>query len=226
MSAHALTHRRPLARLTRGKVFALLSGGLVLGLGATATLASWNDSEWVFGGVDSTLSGVTTSVFEVQQNRGSGWGDFETSPGGALTFVAPTSGLTPGDAAYTQVSLRTTSGSLAGTLSLQAGVTAPTPAYAASDSGLWSAMQLRVVVTTGTPGTCDATAFSAGATYVVGSFAAGASMAAAGSGTRSLSASAGNQQNYCFQLLLPGTAADTLQGKGISPVWEFRAASV
>jgi predicted ribosomally synthesized peptide with SipW-like signal peptide len=224
MSAHALAHRR-LAPISRGKAFALLSGGLVLGLGATATLASWNDSEWVFGGVDSTLSGVTTSVFEVQQNRGSGWGDFETSPGGALTFAAPTSGLTPGDAAYTQVSLRTTADSLAGDLSLQAGAAAPTPAYAASDATLWAALRLRVVVSSGAAVACDASAFGAGATYVIGSFATGASMDAAGTVTRSLSADAGNQQNYCFQILLPSTAVDSLQGTGVSPVWEFRAAS-
>ncbi len=218
---------RSKSRITRGKVFALLSGGLILGLGATATLASWNDSEWVFGGVDSTTSGVVTSTFEVQQNRGSGWGDFESSPGGALAIVAPTTGLTPGDAAYTQVSLRTTSGSVGGNLNLLAAAAAPTPAYAPSDTGLWAALQLRVVATTGTAGTCDVNAFSPGASYVIGTYAAGASMGAAGSVTpRSLSASSGNQQNYCFQLLLPTGSADSLQGEGISPVWEFRAASV
>lgn len=222
MSAHSVTRRHS----TRGKIFALLSGGLILGLGATATLASWNDSEWVFGGVDSTTSGVTTSTFEVQQNRGTGWGDFETSPGGALTIAAPVSGLTPGDAAYTQVSLRTTSASIAGTLDLLTGSTAPTPAYAASDTDLWDAVELRVVVTTGTAGTCDATAFTIGATYVIGSFAAGTDMSTAGSTTRSLSAASGNQQNYCFQMLLPSGADDSLQGTGISPVWEFLATSV
>jgi predicted ribosomally synthesized peptide with SipW-like signal peptide len=226
MSAHALTTSRFRPRITRSHVFALLSGGIVLGLGASATLASWNDSEWVFGGVDSSVSGVVASTFEVQQNRGSGWGDFETSPGGALTFVAPTSGLTPGDAAYTQVSLRTAAGSIAGDLSLQGGTAAPTPAFAASDSGLWAALRLRVVVTTGTPGACDAAAFGSGATYVIGSFATATSLDAAGTITRSIAADGGTQQNYCFQLLLPLTAPDALQGTGVSPVWEFRAASV
>ena len=220
------SHSQSRSRITRGKVFALLSGGLIIGLGATATLASWNDSEWVFGGVDSTTSGVTLSSFEVQQNRGSGWGDFETSPGGALTIVAPATGLTPGDAAYTQVSLRTTSASVAGDLTLQAATTAPTPTYAATDTDAWAAVRLRVVVTTGTPAACDATAFTAGATYVVGTFASGATISTAGSLTRSLTAASGNQQNYCFQVLLPTGSADTLQGKGISPVWEFRAVSV
>lgn len=215
------------ARSTRGKIFALLSGGLILGLGATATLASWNDSEWVFGGVDSTTSGVGTSTFEVQQNRGTGWGDFETSPGGALLITAPTGGLTPGDAAYTQVSLRTTSASVAGDLVLLAATTAPTPAFAASSTLLWDAIQLRVVATTGTPGTCDLAAFGAGATYVIGSFASGAAMSTPGSTTAlSLSAASGNQQNYCFQMLLPTGSSDLLQGTGISPVWEFYAVSV
>lgn len=220
------SHSQSRSRITRGKVFALLSGGIIIGLGATATLASWNDSEWVFGGVDSTTSGVTLSSFEVQQNRGSGWGDFETSPGGALTIVAPATGLTPGDSAYTQVSLRTTSASVGGNLTLQAATTAPTPTYAASDTDVWAAVRLRVVVTTGTPGTCDVNAFTAGATYVVGSFASGAAIGTAGGLSRSLTAASGNQQNYCFQVLLPTGSADSLQGKGISPVWEFRAVSV
>jgi len=214
------------ARITRGKVFALLSGGLIIGLGATATLASWNDSEWVFGGVDSTTSAIATSTFEVQQNRGSGWGDFETSPGGLLTIVAPATGLSPGDAAYTQVSLRTTSASVGGNLSLMAPGTAPTPAYAASDTDVWAAVRIRVVVTTGVAGTCDVNSFTNLATYVVGSFASGAATTVAGTGTRSLSAASGNQQNYCFQVLLPAGSPDTLQGKGISPVWEFRAVSI
>lgn len=214
------------ARITRGKVFALLSGGLILGLGATATLATWNDSEWVNGGVDATTSGVTTPFFQVQQNRGTGWGDFGTAPGATLSFTAPTSGLTPGDAAYTQVSLRTTSNSIAGTVALGAGATAPTPAFAASDTALWNALRLRVVVTTGTAGTCDATSFTSGATYVIGSFATGATMSTAGSVGRSLSAASGNQQNYCFQLLLPAGSPTTLMGLGVSPMWEFTAENV
>lgn len=211
---------------TRGKVFALLSGGLILGLGATATLASWNDSEWVNGGVNGTTSGVSTSTFQVQQNRGSGWGDFATSPGGTLTFTAPTSGLTPGDAAYTQVSLRTTSASVGGNLVLGAGATAPTPAFRATDTALWNALQLRVVVTTGAAGTCDSNAFTSGADYVIGTFGAGASMTTAGSLTRSLSAAGANQQNYCFQLLLPAGSSTTLMGLGVSPLWEFVATSI
>ena len=219
------THSQARVRITRGKVFALLSGGLILGLGATATLASWNDSEWVFGGVDSTTSGVTLSSFEVEQNRGTGWDNQETSPGGALTIVAPASGLTPGDAAYTQVSLRTTTTSVGGTLSLLAGAPAPTPAFAASDPDLWDAITLRVVATTGAAGTCDSGSFGASAVYVVGTFAAGATLDTAGSLTRSLSAAGANQWNYCFQMLLPVGSDDDLQGTGISPMWEFRAVS-
>jgi predicted ribosomally synthesized peptide with SipW-like signal peptide len=223
MSGNATAAR---SKTTRGKVFALLSGGLILGLGATATLASWNDEEWVNGGVNGTTSGVGTSTFNVQQNRGSGWGDFATPPGGTLTFTAPTSGLTPGDAAYTQVSLRTTLASVAGNLDLLGGATAPTPAFRATDAALWNALQLRVVVTTGAAGTCDLNSFTAGATYVVGSFAAGATMASAGSVTRGLSAAGANQQNYCFQLLLPTGSSSTLMGLGVSPMWEFSATSI
>ena len=223
MSRHVAVIRHS---VTRGKIFALLSGGVILGLGATATLASWNDEEWVNGGISGTTSGVSTSSFNVEQNRGTGWGDFATSPGGNLTFTAPTSGLTPGDAAYTQVSLRTSSGSVAGELELSAGTSAPTPAFAATSIPLWDALELRVVVTTGAAGTCDAGAFTSTADYVVGDFAAGVGMDQPGSLTRSLDAGSANQQNYCFQLLLPSGSSPSLMGLGVSPMWEFVATSV
>ena len=210
---------------TRGKVFALLSGGLILGLGATATLASWNDSEWVNGGVDASTSGVILSTFQVQQNRGTGWSDFDTTPGGSHAFTAPTTGLTPGDAAYTQVSLRTTSDSIAGTVELQAGAADTSGAFPATDSALWSALRLRVVVTTGAPGACALASFAPGATFVVGDATSGVAMSTAGSLTRSLSAAGANQQNYCFQLLLPTGSSSSLMGMEASPVWQFVSTS-
>jgi predicted ribosomally synthesized peptide with SipW-like signal peptide len=210
---------------TRGKVLALLSGGLILGLGATATLASWNDSEWVNGGVDATTSGVVLSTFQVQQNRGSGWGDFAAAPGGSLTFTAPTTGLTPGDAAYTQVSLRTTSDSIAGTVALMAGAPDTSGSFPATDSALWSALRLRVVVTTGAPGTCALGSFAPGATFVIGDDTTGVAMSTAGGLTRTLSAAGADQQNYCFQLLLPAGSSSALMGMEASPVWQFSSTS-
>jgi len=214
------------SRTTRSKVLALLSAGVLVGIGATATLASWSDTEWVFGGVDGTTPGLGTSDFEVEQNRGSGWDQFESANGGALSLTIPALALTPGDATYTQVSLRTTvssPASIAGTLDLRSAIQAVSP-MPATDAALWTALRLRVVVYDGAPVTCNAAAF-VGGTYVIGSEATPAAITTAGSLTRSLSALGANQQNYCFQVSLPAGSPDSLQGLNAAPVWEFHATS-
>jgi predicted ribosomally synthesized peptide with SipW-like signal peptide len=216
------------ATLIRRKLFALLSGGLIVGVGATATLATWNDSEWVFGGVDSSASGIQSSTFEVEQNRTmsslTGWDQQESEPGGALTLTAPALALTPGDATFTQVSLRTTSDSVAGTLDLLPGIQAALP-HPPSSASLWAALQLRVVVTTGAAPVCDLSQFGAGATFVIGGPSVAGAIGDAGTLTRSLAAAGGNQQNYCFEISLPAGSPDSLMGEGATPVWEFRSTS-
>lgn len=217
------------SRLTRGRVFALLSGGLVLGLGATATLATWSDNEWVFGGVDGATPGIGTSTFEVEQSRtlaNTAWDQFEVANGGLLTLDSKALALTPGDSTYTHVSLRSTAASVAGRINLLAATTAGTP-QPVSDTGLWAALRLRVVVTTGASPTCSSTSFSSGAVYAVGSFAAPALMTATPATLdSSLTAAAGNQQNYCFEITLPAGSADTLQGKKVTPAWQFHSESL
>lgn len=71
----------------RNKILAVLAGGIVLGVGATVTLASWNDSEYAFGGNGSSGPGVGTSTFDVQQDATSPW----VSPGTFADFPTPTS---------------------------------------------------------------------------------------------------------------------------------------
>jgi len=217
------------SRLTRGRVFALLSGGLVLGLGATATLATWSDNEWVFGGVDGATPGVGTSTFEVEQSRtlaNTAWDQFETANGGLLTLDSKALALTPGDSTYTHVSLRSTSTSVAGKINLLAATTAIAP-QPVSASDLWAALRLRVVVTTGASPTCGAGSFTALATYAVGTFGAPALMTATPvTLDSSLSAAGANQQNYCFEVTLPAGSADSLQGKKVTPAWQFHSESL
>jgi predicted ribosomally synthesized peptide with SipW-like signal peptide len=219
---------RTIARIrrNRARIFALLSGGLILGVGATTTLATWNDSEWVFGGVDAVTPGFATSSFEIEQNRGSGWDQHEVSNGGSMQFTAPALALTPGDASYAAVSLRTTQTapvSVAGTVELQAAVAAASPMT--TDTALWNVLELRAVVTQGTGSTCSAASFTNVATYVIGSFGSSASMDAGAATSQSLSAAGGNQQNFCFEVSLPASAGDSMQGLTASPMWEFVSTS-
>ncbi len=216
----------------RGKVFALLAGGIVLGLGATATLAVWTDNEWVFGGVDSTNNGIVTSAFDIEQNRtlsaATGWDEHDLEANAAnISFTGPALALTPGDEVYTHVSIRTTvtnPASVGGTLLLQPAHTALAP-HPASSTTLWNALRVRAVVTTGTTMTCSLANFTVGATYVLGGPSTFALMGDVPTASQTLLATGGNQQNYCFEITLPDGSPSTLQGLGVTPVWEFRAES-
>ncbi len=80
----------------RRKVMAVASAGTAVGLAAALTLASWSDSEWVFGGADAAGDGggVGTSTFEVQQSAWTttaptttgSFVDAESNPGEGLVF--------------------------------------------------------------------------------------------------------------------------------------------
>jgi predicted ribosomally synthesized peptide with SipW-like signal peptide len=222
---------------------AILAGGLVLGIGATVTLAVWNDSEWVVGGIDANADGtpdtpgVGTSIFEVQQNVsapfvGTAWADRETEPGGGLTFTAGALALTPGDEIYSPVSLSTTSTSVAAeSIGLAAAIPSTTITSAVDPDGLLAgALQLRVVVNetarAAAPAVCDATAFTADADYVVGSDAGTEALGTAGDFAPTLAAGGTNKQDYCFEVSLPTTAPSTLQGRTVAPAWQFIAASL
>ncbi|PPF53406.1 acyl-CoA dehydrogenase [Clavibacter michiganensis] len=230
----ALHADRP--RMTRRtKTMAFLSGGLVLGLGITATLAAWTDSEWVFGGnADGTGPGLGTSTFEVEQNVSSPYlpAEFaqdETNPGQDLTFTAGALALTPGTSVYAPVALRTVAGSVAGTVVLQDSEPAVGVGLEADDAddALLGALTLRVAVSA-TATTCDAAAFATGALVTSGPLAT-----AAGTGSQTLDASGGNTQFYCFEITLPaaptlptGVTLDDLQGRTVTPAWEFLSTSV
>ena len=61
------------------KVWAVGAVAAVVGVGGLATLAAWNDSEWIFAGNGDGGPGLGTSSFNVQQNR-----DAEVPPDGGL----------------------------------------------------------------------------------------------------------------------------------------------
>lgn len=219
----SVTTTRMTAR--KKKVLALLSGGLVLGVGAMVTLASWTDSEWVFGGQNGDPN-IGASVFEVEQNTvapftiPANWVQFENNPGGELVFSPGSLALTPGDSVYAPVALRTTANSVAGRVVLQ-------PAIAATDITvddvgglLWAALAQRVVTSTSVF-TCDANAFTTLAPFATGALGT----AAGASPGQSLALASGSTQYYCFEITLPSGSPDTLQGRTVAPAWEFVAVS-
>ena len=81
------------------KIAAVLAGGLVLGVGTMATLASWNDSE--FAAATFTAGKF---IFEGAPDQTT-FTDHPITPA-ALTFSAPFNNLTPNDVVYAGYAVR------------------------------------------------------------------------------------------------------------------------
>lgn len=220
---------------TRRKVFALAAGGAALGLGVTATLAAWTDTEWVFGGDGTGGPGVGTSTFSVEQNTVAPFtddADFTNepdNPGGEIVFGPDAIDLTPGDAVFAAVALRTSTESIAGSVELQAAV--PAAGIAVDDPAglLFDALEVRVA-TDDASFACDATAFAAGSAATL--IADGPLASTGGSAAQALLEAAGSTQFYCFEIslpdtlpLAPGTTIDDYMGLTAAPAWEFQATS-
>lgn len=212
------------------KIVAIAAGLLVIGVGATYTLASWNDSEWVWGGASGD-AGIGTSTFEVQQDASAPftapgtWADFETNPGDELTFSIGALALSPGSTVYAPVALRTTADSVAGTVTLRGAVAASGVAVDDASGLLWDAVRVTVYTATGaTPPNACAPGLD---TAEWGTpLLSNATLGTAASTTQSLAAAAGSTQHYCVALTLPAGSPDTLQGRTIAPAWEFASESV
>lgn len=209
------------------KIAAIAAGTLVLGLAATYTLATWTDSEWVWGGSGSS-GGIGTSKFEVEQSVDNvvTWQNDEVSPGGSLAFSANALQLTPGDTTYASVSLRTQTASIGGNVTLQGAV--PNPAATGTSTLLWEAVRVSAYTSSAaTAPNCDAASLGSWTAVpavqgVVLSTAATASQAL----EAATSSAPGAPQHYCLALTLPTGSPDTLQGTTIAPVWKFESVSV
>ena len=195
------------------RVRAVLAGALVLGVGSAATLAAWTDREY-------GQATFTTRRFDTESsvNGGTSWADNTVSPGATFTFDA--TAMSPSSVKYAQILIRTKTGSLAGTL--QVAGASITPAGTDEATVLGAALRYRVIVSTAT---CAAGLFTSGAIYVVGSFAAPVALGTTGLST-SVTANGGSNTGLCFEVSLPSNAANTLQGKTSTAIWNIVATSV
>ncbi|MGM7665488.1 SipW-dependent-type signal peptide-containing protein [Microbacterium sp. A93] len=84
----------------RNKIYAVLAGGLVLGVGAAVTLAAWNDSEF------ATVDFAAGSFVFQGSTDGTTFTDHASEAGAAdLTFSADFTNLSPNDVVYTPYAL-------------------------------------------------------------------------------------------------------------------------
>jgi len=196
----------------RGKVKALLAGGLVLGVGAAVTLAAWTDQAHV----DATF-GTSRFNIEVDTHDGTGWqeGDPEAAH---LDFTVDISDqLQPGITIYAPLSVRTDSTSVGGTVTLVGAN------QTGGEGNLFTALEYTVVETP-TAGTCGPESLTgdplvpAGSRLITGAEDSPLALGPAGAGPVHL----------CFAITLPEdphnvTDVDELQGTSTKATWLLSA---
>ncbi|APX33044.1 hypothetical protein BH708_10360 [Brachybacterium sp. P6-10-X1] len=203
--AHGSTGRRRSRRLR-----ALLAGGLVLGVGASATIAAWTDTEQTSGVFEA-------GEFAIEVSVDGAWNDTRQ-----MTFDA--SGMLPGTVVHAPVQIRTTANTSVG------GVLTLTGEGATGDADLVGALEHRVVtvdpVAGGRPG-CEAADFVDPSAFVVGSPETWEPLAGATEpiATQPIGA-AGGMVAYCFEVRLADDAPNSAQGSSAEQTWTWDAASV
>jgi len=198
-------------RTIRRRVLAVLSGGLVLGVGAAWTLAAWTDNEYAGGTITSGTFGVEGST------NGSAFSEHASSGAAAtLVFTSPASAMYPGAETYTAFWVRTVSSSLGGTVKLSA------TASSMTGTGLQNVLTYGVkVLASGT--TCNAANYTSGTTVAVADGTALVTTLTSSAVT--LAAAQATPVQFCFKLVMSATADNTTQGKTAIPVWQFAASS-
>lgn len=197
---------REARQLRSRRIRAILAGGLVLGVGAAATLAAWNDSEYATA---TFTSGKFDIVGAIDGATFSGHATSGTAAG--LNFQLPPTAMAPGSTTYALFSVKTANPSVAGNLLLSAG----TP------GGTGLAAHLTYGVRTVATAVCDATTYSTGTVVV----AAGSALTAGAAGTQPVAANGGSQVNYCFAVTLPTTAPNAAQSLTMSQTWQILGTS-
>lgn len=204
--------RRRRARLAR--VRAILAGALVLGVGATVTLASWVDNE-------NATGTFTTSTFNTESSPdGTTWADNTSAPGATLTVNA--GAISPGYASAAPFAIRGKTSSVAGTAALA------TPATA-GNAALGAALQYRAYVTTSAANCVTAPTAGQVTAWLVGSAGPVVLNTAVAANSTPLAAAtstaAGAPTWFCFVLSLPSGASNSLQGATASATWHFTTTS-
>jgi predicted ribosomally synthesized peptide with SipW-like signal peptide len=181
------------------KVRAALAGGLVFGLAAGLTVASWTDAETV----GSTFS---ASSFNLQTSVQGG------TYSGATSVTGTVAGLYPGALAYISLKVKTAAVSTSGTVSLSA---------SANSTGLANVLRYRIVRSLAA---CTATVFTGSPVYVVGGAGTYQQVNAALAPTTgiALTANAGLEVGYCIELGIPlGVDQTTYQGTSGTVTWNI-----
>ena len=201
----------PTIKRTRGrKVAAVLAGGLVLGVGTMATLASWNDSEFAsatFTAGKFNLEGaVDASQATFSEHATSG-------AAGGLTFTAPVGNLTPNDVVAAPYAVRLAANTTNNaTLNLVA---------ATNTTGTVTNLTYEVIKTS----TAGCTTTTTGGTVIVASGTAITSVVGASAISLAMGSPttlAGAPAYLCFKVTAGANLAQSQTG---AVTWQFQAVS-
>lgn len=203
------------------RVRAVLAGALVLGVGATVTLAAWTDRELASGTFTASRFAIESTVSNPYSAAGP-WTSNKDGSGATLGFNA--TGMFPGRTVYAPIALRTTPGSMGGTVTVEGAMVNDS---LTTDPRMSTSLRYRVVRSA----VCDATVFTAGAAYVVGTAAEGRPLTTGQEAgvvnplAPAAPNSAGTGTNFCFAVTLPEGSDNRLQGSTMTATWQFTAAS-
>lgn len=199
-------------RQRRRKLQALATGGLVLGVGASATLAAWSDEA-------AGVGQFATGEFAIEANTGKGW---SSSSEMRFSDVA----MFPGQSLYAPVSLRTTPDTT---------VDGEVTVYGVGNTGgkLVPYLHFRAVAIEPSDSSdqvpsCSAAAFSSTGEYVFGSPTEFMDMekGATASRTQHLRAGIPKTVDYCFEVQLDPAAPNDTQRLTADYTWKFHAESI
>lgn len=198
-------HRAPRRRTGAfARARALLAGALVLGVGATATLAAWTDEEHATTTITAGSFGLESQV------SGGGWADH--GAGSAAVLPLNATGLYPGQSRAAWIQIRTKSGSVPGSVALSGVTVTPAPT-ADPNLSLAAGIDVRIGAV---PGTANCVPGWTG-----GSTASGLGTLPAGVGPEALAGNGGSIVTFCVVVTLRSNAANAAQGASLTPEWAF-----
>lgn len=202
-------------RLRNRRIKAVLAGGLVFGIGATATLAAWTDTEAASGSFEAGTFNIDLSVDKT-------WGNSRE-----MTFKA--TGMYPGSKVYAPAYVRTTAAT-----TMKGQIQVVGSGVSGSANTIAESLEYRTV-TRSFPSAaeafaspCDASAFAGSPTFVFGGGASKQPLraSATSSAKQTVSPVAGSVQAYCFEVVLPASTPSAAQGTSAAHTWTFNAESV
>lgn len=206
MVASVVTERRR----RRRRIAALLASGVVLGLSATTTLASWTDPEVATGTFAASIFGT-----ESRSAGSPSWASNETAPGADLAFNA--TGLSPGVSRYAWLNLRTTSATdVGGNVQLTG---------AATDGDLVPALRYRAVRAAATGTDCDASAFNGSNTFIAGGAGEYLPVTSVPSPAANSPITVNGELRFCFEARIAAGASNDYQGDAGTVTWTFTSTS-